>query len=141
MERIIRLAIEGGWKKSDHIHLEKLSLPFSKDEYCTRSFLMDPEFYKALGRQQRWGRDEKAIEILRQDIKIENMDYEICMEFPTETEQFYNALGRQREKITDMNERLRMLEISNGWQYHKARALASYDDGGSAEEYLNSVIK
>lgn len=37
-------------------------------------------------------------------------------------------------------ERIIRLAQEGGYDW-RARALASYDDGGSAEEYLNSVIK
>lgn len=81
----------------------------SDGSYCYASVLMDPELYKALGRQQGW--DDESLGL--SDYYKDGVGM-IMGDGPSNT---------------------------STWAYHKARALAANDDGGSAEDYLISVLR
>jgi len=53
---------------------------------------------------------DKEILQLKKDIESEERDYNNCLEYPTQTTQFYNALSRQNNKIISMKQRLQDLE-------------------------------
>jgi hypothetical protein len=48
----------------------------------------------------------KEIEDLKREIECEQSQYETCREYPTETDQFYRALERQRQKIEGLRDKL-----------------------------------
>lgn len=103
--------------------------------------LLDPLFWQALGKGMRWNRDEKAIEQLERDIKFENVYYENAKAYPTETEQFYQALDRTREKIQTMYSRLEAHKGNLIWKDHWNRFIEYLASGKSAEEFFNQLLK
>ena len=93
----MRLAQEGGYDPDWNV-TKIMEFP----ELLDRA-LLDPEFWKALGRQQGW---------------------ELMQGIHESEGRHFNCRCCEEE-----------------WKYHKARALAANDDGGSAEDYLSSIIK
>jgi len=47
---------------------------------------------------------------LEEILKFEKMQYEICLENPTETPQFYNALEKSRIRIQEITDKLNNLK-------------------------------
>lgn len=149
MERIMRLAIEGNyeligqWQKFQVViggigcydegeNYVKRTSPGNM--YPIEQLLMDPELYKALGRQQGW-------DIVHMKKRIpcrECSGHGYLFDPEGEASDCYTCGGVCRETVSVEEKRFPVIER---WQIHKARALATNDDGGSAEYYLISVLR
>jgi hypothetical protein len=58
---------------------------------------------------------EEYIKELKQRIEHEQRMYEIACEYPTDTDQYYDALEKHRVKIEQMKEKLFRLERPLRW--------------------------
>lgn len=74
----------------------------------------------------------KEIEDLKREIECEQSQYETCREYPTETDQFYRALEKQRQRIETMrNKLLQLIENEKQVEIEKLKE----DDKGRWVEY------
>lgn len=53
--------------------------------------------------------DTEEINKLKEEIAKEEADYEINRSYPSDTEQFYNALEQQRQYLSELHRKLREL--------------------------------
>lgn len=145
MKEAIKKAIEGGWSPKG-LNVEGHPISWIIQATLNRSkfyerYIFDPLFWQALGKAMEWGKDEAAIEKLRKDIDYENRYYENALAHPTETEQFYQALEKNKQKIGRMYLELDTLLEGLDWKNYWHRFIDHLAEGKDAESFFNELLK
>lgn len=113
------------------------------DSFRKEEILLDPLFWQALEKACGWTKDEEAIKELRNEINIENLDYQNSLENPTETEQFSDGLKKQREHIGKLYLKLDDMLNTLHWKDHalKFHEINLTKGMDKAIEYLSTLIE